>query len=75
MNIASAISKALGFRQEQKSYSLGSSEFADLIGFRPTYSGVNIGGQSALYVPAVLQAIRLISETIALFLARSIAKP
>lgn len=64
MNIASAISKALGFRQEQKAYSLNSSEFSDLIGFRPTYSGANIGGQSALYVPAVLQAVRLISETI-----------
>ncbi|QWW69341.1 phage portal protein [Rhizobium sp. WYJ-E13] len=64
MKIASAISKALGFRQEQKAYSLNSSEFADLIGFRPTYSGVNIGGQSALYVPAVLQAVRLITETI-----------
>lgn len=64
MNIASAISKALGFRQEQKAYSLNSSEFSELIGFRPTYSGVNIGGQSALYVPAVLQAVRLISETI-----------
>lgn len=64
MSIASAISNAFGFRQEQKAYSLNSPEFADLIGFRPIYSGVNIAGRSALYVPAVLQAVRLISETI-----------
>ncbi|MBB3566073.1 phage portal protein [Rhizobium sp. BK491] len=67
MNIASVISsakKAFGFPTAQKAYSLNSPEFADLIGFRPTYSGINIGGQSALYVPAVLQAVRLISETI-----------
>ncbi|MBY2941421.1 phage portal protein [Rhizobium ruizarguesonis] len=67
MNIAFAISKtarAFGFRQEQKAYSLNSPDFADLVGVRPTYSSVNIGGQSALYVPAVLQAVRLISETV-----------
>ncbi|TBH58577.1 phage portal protein [Rhizobium leguminosarum] len=67
MNFAGVVSsakKALGFPVEQKAYSLNSLEFADLIGIRPTYSGVNIGGQTALYVPAVLQAIRLISENI-----------
>jgi HK97 family phage portal protein len=67
MNFARMVSgakKALGFPVDQKAYSLNSSEFAEMIGFRPTYSGVNINGQSALYVPAVLQAVRLISETI-----------
>ncbi|MFF0949389.1 phage portal protein [Rhizobium leguminosarum] len=67
MNFAGVVSsakKALGFPVEQKAYSLNSPEFADLIGLRPTYSGVNLGGQSALYVPAILQAVRLISETI-----------
>lgn len=62
--IVSSAKKALGFPVEQKAYSLNSPDFADLIGYRPTYSGVNVGGQSALYVPAVLQAVRLISETI-----------
>ncbi|MGG7577337.1 phage portal protein [Rhizobium sp. Nf11,1] len=62
--IVSNAKKAFGFRVEQKAYSLNSPEFTDLIGTRPIYSGVNIGGQTALYVPAVLQAIRLISETI-----------
>ncbi|EJB03259.1 phage portal protein, HK97 family [Rhizobium leguminosarum bv. trifolii WSM597] len=67
MNIASALSsvkKAIGFAAEQKAYSLNSPDFADMIGFRHTFSGVNVGGNSALYVPAVLQAVRLISETI-----------
>ncbi len=67
MNFAGVVlsaKKALGFPVEQKAYSLNSAEFSDLIGFRVTQSGISIGGQSALYIPAVLQAIRLISETI-----------
>lgn len=67
MNIASVISKAakaVGLRHEQKAYSLNSPEAFELFSVRPTYSGVNISGNSALYVPAVLQAVRLISETI-----------
>ncbi|RVK26650.1 phage portal protein [Sinorhizobium meliloti] len=49
---------------EQKAYSLTDPAAFELFGVRPTYSGVNVSGQSALYVPAVLQAVRLISETI-----------
>lgn len=64
IGIASGVKKALGFPVEKKAYSLNSPEFADLIGYRPTYSGVNLGSQSALYVPAVLQAVRLISENV-----------
>ncbi|MGO7833329.1 phage portal protein [Rhizobium johnstonii] len=67
MNIASALSKtarAIGLRKEQKAYSLNSPDFAELIGTRQTYSGIGVGGNSALYVPAVLQAVRLISETV-----------
>ncbi|WP_457586090.1 phage portal protein [Ensifer canadensis] len=63
-SVVSSLKKAIGFPVEQKAYPLNSSEFADLIGVRPTYSGVKISGPSALYVPAVLQAVRLISETI-----------
>lgn len=63
-SVVSSLKKAIGFPVEQKAYLLNSPEFADLIGVRPTYSGVKISGQSALYVPAVLQAVRLISETI-----------
>ncbi|MBM3089247.1 phage portal protein [Ensifer sp. T173] len=67
MKFASAISnvkKAIGFPIEQKAYSPNSPEAFELFGVRQTYSGVNVGGQSALYVSAVLQAVRLISETI-----------
>ncbi|MCQ1779163.1 phage portal protein [Neorhizobium galegae] len=67
MSVASALStvkKAFGFPTEQKAYSPNSPDFADLIGFHHAYSGIHIGGKSALYVPAVLQAVRLISETI-----------
>ncbi|SFH23271.1 phage portal protein [Ensifer sp. OV372] len=62
--IVSGAKKALGFPVEQKAYSLNDPGISDLVGFRPTYSGVKISGLSALYVPAVLQAVRLISETI-----------
>jgi HK97 family phage portal protein len=67
MNFAGFVSsakKALGFPAEQKAYSLTDPAAFELFGVRPTYSGVKISGQSALYVPAVLQAVRLISETI-----------
>lgn len=62
--IVSSAKKAFGLRVEEKAYSLNSVEFADLFSVRPTYSGVNLSGQAALYIPAVLQAVRLISETI-----------
>lgn len=62
--IVSSAKKAFGLPVEKKAYSLNSGDFAELIGLRPTSSGANIGGKSALYVPAVLQAVRLISETI-----------
>ncbi|UXT48183.1 phage portal protein [Agrobacterium tumefaciens] len=62
--IVSSAKKAFGLPVEEKAYSLNSAEFSEIVGVRPTYSGVNIGGQSALYIPAVLQAVRLISETI-----------
>mgnify|MGYP001352882005 CR=1 FL=1 len=62
--IVSSAKKAFGLPVEKKAYSLNSVEFADLFSVHPTYSSVNLGGQAALYIPAVLQAVRLISETI-----------
>lgn len=67
MTFASAISsvrKAIGFPVDKKAYSLSDPAIGELFGVRATYSGVNVSGISALYVPAVLQAVRLISETI-----------
>lgn len=49
---------------ERKAYSLVDKLTENIFGIRPTYTGTNISGTSALYIPAVLQAVRLISETI-----------
>lgn len=49
---------------ERKGYALSHSAISELFGVSSTVSGVNVGGLSALYTPAVLQAVRLISETI-----------
>lgn len=62
--IVSSAKKALGFSVEQKAYSLNDPAAFELVGVRPAYSGLSVSGATALYVPAVLQAVRLISETI-----------
>ncbi len=49
---------------EQKAYSLNSPDFAELVGAVSPFPKINVGGLSALYVPAVLQAVRLISESV-----------
>lgn len=48
----------------QKAYTFADPAVFNLFGIRSTVSGVNVGGMAALYGPAVLQAVRLISETI-----------
>ncbi len=63
-NVISSLKKAIGLPVEQKAYSLSDASIAEIFGVRPTFSGMNMGGSSALYVPAVLQAVRLIAETI-----------
>lgn len=64
LSLVNRVKKAFSSFSEQKAYSLTDPAAFELFGVRPTYSGVNVSGQSALYVPAVLQAVRLISETI-----------
>lgn len=64
LSLVNRVKKAFSSFTEQKAYSLTDPAAFELFGVRPTYSGVNVSGQSALYVPAVLQAVRLISETI-----------
>lgn len=49
---------------EKKAYSLVNQRVSEIFGARPTHSGVNMSGNIALSIPAVLQAVRLISETI-----------
>jgi HK97 family phage portal protein len=56
------VRKSLSLGSERKSISLSDPAFAELIGALPTASGVSVTPHSALRVPAVLQAVRLISE-------------
>lgn len=62
--IVSSAKKALGFPAEQKAYSLSDPALVELFGALPTASGVVVTSNSAMHVPAVLQAVRLISETL-----------
>ncbi|GGA78038.1 head HK97 family portal protein [Brucella endophytica] len=62
--IVSSAKKALGFPAEQKAYSLTDPAINEIFGVIPTASGIAVTGYSAMHVPAVLQAVRLISETI-----------
>lgn len=63
-NIVSSVKKAIGLPIEHKAYSLTDPGIDDIFGVRPTITGMNMSGERALDVPAVLQAVRLISETI-----------
>lgn len=60
----SRVFKALGLSLENKAYTLSDPDIYPLFGITPTVSGMNVGGENAIRVPAVLQAVRLISETI-----------
>lgn len=62
--IVSSAKKALGFPAEQKAYSLSDPAIAELFDALPTTSGVVVSSNSAMRVPAVLQAVRLISENV-----------
>lgn len=62
--LVSGAKKSLGLRAEQKAYSLADPMISEIFGSVPTASGVVITGHSAMHIPAVLQAVRLISETI-----------
>lgn len=63
-SVIRSLKKAIGFQVEQKAYSLTDPCIAEIFGARPTISSVNVGGNSALNVAAVLQAVRLISENL-----------
>lgn len=56
--------KALGFGSEQKAIPLSDPAIVDYIVPLPSVSGVTVTASSALRVPAVLHAIRLISENV-----------
>lgn len=50
---------------EKKDYTLNDPRLVELFGAAPTLSGVSVGPQSALHVPAVNAAVRVISESVA----------
>lgn len=58
------VAKALGFGSEQKALPLSDPAIFELFGVVPSASGVTVTATTALHVPAVLHAIRLISETL-----------
>ncbi|MGP4670249.1 phage portal protein [Agrobacterium pusense] len=63
-NIKKAALKPLSSLIEQKAMSLLDERIGEMFGVLPTSSGVVVSGNSAMRVPAVLQAVRLISETL-----------
>lgn len=63
-NVFGRVVKALGFGSEQKALPLSDPAILDLFGVVPAASGVTVSASTALHVPAVLHAVRLISETI-----------
>ena len=63
-NIKKAALKPLSSLIEQKATSLLDERIGQMFGVLPTSSGVVVSGNSAMRVPAVLQAVRLISETL-----------
>ncbi|AZO78063.1 MULTISPECIES: hypothetical protein [unclassified Bosea (in: a-proteobacteria)] len=61
---AGSVKKSLGFGIEGKPIPLSDTAFPELIGSLPTVSGVSVNAHTALHVPAALQAVRLIAETV-----------
>lgn len=59
-----SVKKSLGFASEQKSLTLSDPDIGDIFGALPTASGVSVTANTALRVPAVFQAVRLIAEEI-----------
>lgn len=62
--LVGSVKKSLGFRAEQKSVTLSDPAISEIFGTLPTASGVSVTAHSALRVPAVFQAVRLIAENI-----------
>jgi HK97 family phage portal protein len=62
--LVGSVKKSLGFSSDQKAMVLSDSEISELFGSLPTASGVAVTANSALRVPSVLQAIRLIAEAV-----------
>lgn len=62
--LVGSVKKSLGFVSDQKAIPLSDPAISELVGALPTASGVSVTAHTALRVPAVLQAVRLIAETV-----------
>lgn len=62
--LVGSVRKSLGFQFDQKAIPLSDPSISELFGTLPTASGVSVTASTALRVPAVLQAVRLIAETV-----------
>lgn len=62
--LVGSVKKSLGFGSGEKSWSLSDPAISDLFGALPTASGVVVNAHTALHVPAVLQSVRLVAETV-----------
>jgi HK97 family phage portal protein len=64
LSILSSVKALIGGGVEKKSASLTDISALDIFGSVPTVSGISVTASNALRVPAVLQAVRLISENV-----------
>lgn len=62
-NIKAKLKTFLGFGSEAKGVSLNDALAQQIFGIVPTSAGVPVTTETALRIPAVLQAVRLIAET------------
>lgn len=64
MGLFESVKRVFGSGMDKKSMSLSDSGIAEIFGVAPTLSGALVNSTTALHVPAVLQAVRLISENV-----------
>ena len=64
MSILESVKRFVGGGIEKKSIPLSDPSISEIFGVVPTLSGAVVNSITALHVPAVLQAVRLISETV-----------
>lgn len=64
MRVLNSVKRLIGSGMEQKSIPLSDPAITEIFGAVPTSSGVPVNASTAMRVPAVLHAVRLISETV-----------
>lgn len=64
MRLFDSVKRLVSGASEQKSFSISDHGIYSLFGVSPSQSGAIVNSSTALHVPAVLHAVRLIAETI-----------